>query len=230
MKGVEVSRERKKSSKPSAAAGASDDDSVDVVDFGHRRRAWLQTKQTRSAALGPFYLGRKEFLLRDWRRLRDKQRTGWDDAVKDEEVGLVKRVIDNWRQDKKEREDADDPSRPPPLPRMRMQTLSDGVPTITRAEIVAPPPPPPDLNGERKRKRDDDAADSAAPAPSPSKNGAHSAASGGPSRPSIPKVARPPMVNGAAAKGAAAGGSGSTGARVVSAGNNRVGAGGSTPH
>ena len=222
------------------AGVGSDDESSDVVDFAYRRRAWQQNK-ARHAVLGPFYLGRKEFLLKEWRRVKEREETGWDGGVKQEEVGLVKRVIDNWREEKREKEEAKEGG-PAGRHRMRTQTNTAGIPTCTRAEIVGPPPalapaastsPPSsaDFNGDRKRKREEDADAAAATAASPSRNGSHAAAPSssppaGPSRPSIPKVSRS-MVNGVASK-ASAGTARMVSSSSSSSGNNRVGS--TTPH
>ena len=239
----------RKKRKGAMAGGGSDDESSDVVDFAYRRRAWQQSR-ARHAQLGPFYLGRKEFLLREWKRGKEREETGWDGAVKEEEVALVKRVIDNWREEQREKEEQKEAGQAGGRPRiMRPQTNTAGIPTCTRAEIIGPPPPaltasPPtlapasssaDVNGERKRKREDDA-DAAAASPSPSRNGSHATASAAagsaspaaaPSRPSIPKVSRS-MVNGVASKAS------SGTARLVaggSGGHSRVGSGAvGTPH
>ena len=217
-----ASRKKKKS----AAGTDSDDDTSDVVDFAFRRRRWQDVKRTSGSEMGPFYLGKKEWLLSGWRREKEREATGWDDRVKDEEVGVVKRAIDNWREEKKEREEeahARELGAGTTRRRMTVQRAVDGVPTISKYEVVAATAvAEPDTNGDRKRKLDDDEGEpeherERSPLFSPTKsNGtAHSvptsaavasssAAAATPSaavsRPSIPKVSRG-MLNGLGSKG-----------------------------
>ena len=137
---------------------------------------------------------------------------------------MVKRAIDNWREEKKEKDDevhakelgAAGMARR----RMTVQRAVDGVPTISNYEVVGGSSvAEADTNGDRKRRVDDDEDEAEhelqrSPLFSPTRsNGtAHTAptatasssatatSSGVVSRPSIPKVSRG-MLNGLGGKG-----------------------------
>lgn len=217
-----ASRKKKKT----AAGNDSEDDTSDVVDFAFRRRRWQDVRRTSGSEMGPFYLGKKEWLLSGWRREKEREVTGWDEKVKDEEVGVVKRAIDNWREEKKER---DEESRAKELGtaqrRMTVQRAVDGVPTISKYEVVGGTEAA-DTNGDRRRRVDDDEGEAEhsaerdrsplfsptksngtthiAPAASAFSSAATAATASGAavSRPSIPKVSRG-MLNGLGSKGGA---------------------------
>ena len=214
--------------KKTAAGNDSDDDVSDVVDFAFRRRRWQDVRRASGSEMGPFYLGKKEWLLSGWRREKEREATGWDDRVKDEQLGVVKRAIDNWREEKKEKEDelhekelgtAGTARR-----RMAVQRAVDGVPTITKYELVAGQSvAESDTNGDRKRKEDEDDGEaehdrerSPLFSPTTSNGTAHTAPSAtaatssaatasttaAASRSSIPKISRG-MLNGLGSKGGA---------------------------
>ena len=137
----------------------SDDDTGDVVDFAFRRRRWQDARRASGSEMGPFYLGKKEWLLSGWRREKEREVTGWDDRVKDEEVGVVKRAIDNWKEEKREREEDVRAREVGATARRRMavQRAVDGVPTIVKYEVVGGATvAESDTNGDRKRRVDDD--------------------------------------------------------------------------
>ena len=48
----------------------SDEDTSDIVDFAFRRRRWQDVRRASGSEMGPFYLGKKEWLLSGWRRRR----------------------------------------------------------------------------------------------------------------------------------------------------------------
>ena len=221
-----ASRKKKKDK----AGNDSEDDTSDVVDFAFRRRRWQDVRRASGSEMGPFYLGKKEWLLSGWRREKEREVTGWDDRVKEEEVGVVKRAIDNWREEKKEREEearAKELGSPTARRHMTVQRAAEGVPTISRYEVVGGASvAEADTNGDSKRRVDDDEGQmehererspllspvksngtAAHTAPATSASSSTSSAtttSAAVSRPSIPKVSRS-MLNGLGSKGGGVG-------------------------